>query len=156
MRNQWLTLIGLGCLGLFAACEKKEPDHLWLRGNATQRILTLAKHHRGNDVVMMEVRYRHEQLYLAIQSKNTNYAMYQLNKIENVMRHGAERRPKRKKSYDWFFQTALPPMKASLEKKYQPDIAFQQFTAQCMACHIKEKLPYIPVPQPWEKRRLPP
>ncbi len=93
---------------IFTHCEKPqiankkvaEPPHPWLQGDTNQRVDKVAEHLRGNDVVMTEVKYRHLELYQAITTDNKDYALYQLEKIALTMKLGAERRPKRKPSYD--------------------------------------------------------
>lgn len=94
---------------------------------------------------MWEVRYRHEQLYDAVQSKNTEYALYQLKKIILAMKKGAERRPNRKASYDWFFKNSEPAMKKAIASKTNTLNAFKKFTQGCITCHSMEKVPYMPV-----------
>ena len=101
---------------------------------------------------MPEVAYRHKQLYEAILSNNNEYALYQLEKIILTMRHGAERRPKRKQSYDWFLQSAYPPMKKALDSKSDPLSAYKNFTVACVSCHALEKVSYMPIPFYWEDK----
>jgi hypothetical protein len=136
-------------LGFTAAFQ---TPHLWLKGDHEERINKLAEHFRGNEPVMMEVNYRHNELYKAIKAKQIDYANYQVDKMVGVMKLGAERRPKRKDSYQWFFDNAVPAMKdALLIEKGQMD-AFKVFTKACVTCHEKEKIPTIPVPEPWKNR----
>ena len=135
---------------LLVSCEKKEPEHRWLKGNEYQRIDKVAEHLRGNDLVMWEVGYRHKELYDALKSKNTEYATYQLDKIILAMSKGSERRPKRKESYDWFIENAYPTMKKAITEKKDVEVAYQAFTANCVVCHGMEKVPFMPVAKHWE------
>lgn len=140
---------------LTAGCGQKEttrsvgPD-AWLQGDATAKFDTVARHLRGNDVVMVEVAHRHQELLVAIEGRNWPYAEYQLGKIELAMQHGAERRPKRKKSFDWFFRTALPPMRQSLAEQdvAGAQTAYLAFTKSCVTCHKLEQVEFIPVTWP--------
>lgn len=142
---------------LLTSCRQEDKRPVgkqgWLRGTQREKFETIARHLRGNDVVMWEVRRRHIELYHAILQKNQAYALYQLDKIVLAMKMGAVRRPKRKPSYDWFFSHAVPPMKKALQRKDQMLQAFQAFTASCVTCHTKEQVSFIPVQHPW---RTPP
>ena len=115
MRRYQSALLALLIVSNLAGCEKEEPEHGWLSGDEFARIDTVSRHLRGNDVVMWEVDYRHRLLYEAILAENREYAKYQVEKIELSMRQGMERRPKRKTSYEWFFETAIPPMMKALD-----------------------------------------
>ena len=129
---------------------QNEPEHKWLSGNEYERLDTVAKHLRGNDLVMWEVDFRHKKLYEAIKTYNKPYALYQLKKIELTMELGSERRSKRKKSYDWFFTNAIPAMQEAIENDHMPMEEFKSFTAKCVTCHTMEKVAYMPVIKPWE------
>lgn len=142
-------LIIVVLIQLLGACTKSEPEHSWLSGDEFQRIDTVAEHLRGNDLVMWEVRYRHNQLYEAIVSDNYEFAIYQLKKIEVAMRKGMERRPNRRASYEWFFQTAIPVMENSLKNTEGLD-GYKAFTNHCVQCHGMENVEFMPVDTPWE------
>jgi cytochrome c1 len=135
---------------VLVACTKAEPEHAWLSGDEHQRIATVAEHLRGNDLVMWEVRYRHNELYEAIVSGNSELAIYQLRKMEVAMIKGMERRPKRRASYEWFFQTAIPAMHNSLKNAEGLD-GYKTFTSQCVQCHSMENVGFMPVDTPWQE-----
>ena len=154
-----LILLALGAL----SCERQEPLSAetpkavgkdgWLRGTTDQKLDTVAKHLRGNDLVMWEVGHRHHELHVAIQSGNPQYAGYQFEKILLAMEMGVERRPARKMSYDAFFEAVKAPMSAALAQGDQKTMlaAYQTLTAHCVACHAKEQVSWIPVARPWEQ-----
>lgn len=141
--------LGLGLL-LFASagCTKSKPAaDEWLTGDTPAKFTTVAKHLRGNDVVMWEVEHRFRSLWEQGQLGNWDYAAYQLTMMERTMRLGYERRPARRASYDVFFQQALPPLQQAVQAREPAAFAAQmQVTTQlCMACHATEKVPFIPV-----------
>lgn len=140
---------------LTAGCDQRETARSvgtngWLQGDATAKFDAVARHLRGNDVVMLEVAHRHMELQAAIEGRNWPYAEYQLEKIELAMQLGAERRPMRRKSFDWFFRTALPPMKQSLAEQdvASAKTAYLAFTKSCVICHKMEQVVFIPVALP--------
>ena len=149
--RQTMKLIIISLILIFTnSCIQNEPEHKWLSGNEYERLDTVAKHLRGNDLVMWEVDFRHKKLYEAIKTYNKPYALYQLKKIELTMELGSERRSKRKKSYDWFFTNAIPAMQEAIENDHMPMEEFKSFTAKCVTCHTMEKVAYMPVIKPWE------
>ncbi|EDM29625.1 hypothetical protein LNTAR_17783 [Lentisphaera araneosa HTCC2155] len=133
----------------FSSCIQTDSEHQWLSGNEHHRIDTVARHLRGNDVVMWEVDFRYKKLYEALEAKNDAYALYQLKKIKLAMSNGSERRPKRKKSYEWFFTNAIPPMEKAINEKGDTMTEFKNFTNKCMTCHSMEGVPFMPIEQPW-------
>ena len=131
------------------SCTQTQAPHAWLEGDEHQRIDTVARHLRGNDLVMWEVNYRYNKLYEAIKTSNNEYALYQLKKIKLTMANGAERRSKRKKSYEWFFANAIPPMEQAIIDKKDPMSEFKVFTSKCVTCHTMENVAYMPIKLPW-------
>jgi len=122
----------------------------WLQGDTETKLETLAKHLRGNDLVMMEVQYRYRELLGAGRTENWAYAEYQLEKIRLAMEMGKERRPKRGPSYDWFFENGLPPMEAVVKAKDAAAFegAFREFTKACNRCHALEQVSHFNVVVP--------
>ena len=98
---------------------------------------------------MWEVDFRYNKLYQAIEAENKPYALYQLKKIKLTMEHGAERGPKRKKSYDWFFENAIHAMQQAIESNNKPMDTFKTFTDKCITCHSIEIVEYMPIIKPW-------
>ena len=154
-----LSLVLVAAL-VCAACDRPESATSvgkdgWLEGTTDEKLDSVAKHLRGNDLVMWEVEFRHQRLYEALTASNMDYARYQLEKIVLAMELGAERRPARQISYQAFFDQAVPPMQAAIDAgDPQPALLmFQAFTAHCVTCHATEKLDYMPVAHPWEPQQ---
>lgn len=151
---------------LATSCERKteaKPEPVtavgkdgWLHGTTDEKFDTVAKHLRGNDVVMWEIGYRHAELYQAIHAHNREYALYQFEKILLAMEMGVERRPPRRASYETFFTAVKVPMTTAL-KEGDPSAqltAYQAMTAHCAVCHATEQVAWIPVNHPWENRTI--
>jgi SAM-dependent methyltransferase len=142
-----MLLFVLSCGAVVTDADRPRGVDGWLVGDTGTKLDTVAKHLRGNDVVMLEVELRHRELLAAIEAANWKYADYQLTKIELVMRLGGERRPARKPSYDLFFQAALSPMRQALETRDVPaaTAAYDAMTAGCVTCHGMENVGFMPV-----------
>lgn len=137
---------------LLASCSRSDSARPvgadgWLAGDTEAKFATVAKHLRGNDLVMLEAAHRHQELKEAIRTENWLYATYQLEKIELIMQLGAERRPHRRPSYAKFFNQAFPPMKAALETGAVDEAvaAWKKFNHACWQCHVDERVAFIPV-----------
>lgn len=141
-------------LNLFA-CKRNNENRAvgtdgWLKGDETQKIETIAKHLRGFDMAMVETGYRYQELYWAGKDENWEYATYQAEKIRTTIENGLERRPKRTASAQNFLNVALPQMDSAIESKDTLYFrqAFDALTANCIACHALEKVPFITVKTP--------
>jgi hypothetical protein len=119
----------------------------WLEGTTDEKLDIVAKHLRGNDLVMWEVGYRHQELRRAGGHENWPLAEYQLKKISLAMHMGAERRPGRQASYTWFFETAVPVMQQAIASENSESFAgeFARFSEHCNTCHQMEKVPFFHV-----------
>jgi hypothetical protein len=113
------------------------------------RFATVAKHLRGFDVAMMEVGYRHAELYGAVRERNWDYAAYQLDKIETAVANGIERRPARAVSAR-MLDGAVGGVRAAIEDRDEQavDAALATLTATCNTCHAAERVPFIRVALP--------
>jgi len=122
----------------------------WLEGSTQDQINTIAKHLRGNDIVMIEVDWRLSELAKTGLDENWANATYQIKKMHLAMELGMERRPKREASYNWFFSTALPPMEAVIEKQDKQQFVelFPTFVEQCNTCHVMEQVAHFVVEVP--------
>lgn len=138
------------------ACKTDNPAGAegWLRGDEAQKFETIAKQLRGFDVAMVETGYRYQELYWAGKDENWEYAAYHAEKIRVAIENGLERRPKRAASAQDFLNTALPNMAKAIESKdtIQFIQAFNALTANCLACHASEKVPFFTVKIPVERQ----
>lgn len=126
----------------------------WLKGDETQKFETVAKQLRGFDMAMVETGYRYQELYWAGKDENWEYAAYQAEKIRTAIENGLERRPKRAESAQNFLNIALPEINNAIAKKDTTQFrqSFEMLTANCMACHALEKVPFFTVKTPVDRQ----
>ncbi len=122
----------------------------WLSGSTQNKFDTIAKHLRGNDIVMIEVDWRMNELVEAGLLENWSRAKYQIKKMHLSMKLGAERRPKREDSYSWFFSIAFPPIEEAIENQDRQQFIerFSTFVQRCNTCHVMEEVPHFVVEMP--------
>ncbi len=116
-----------------------------------QKFRAIQKQLRGFDLAMVEVGYRFNSFYFAIQDKNYDLAHYQWDKIKKAIENGTQRRPKRKSNSEMMFlDTQYKTMKTALNKKDEQGIwkEYEQTKQICNACHVAEKVPFIKVIDP--------
>jgi len=114
----------------------------------------IEKQFRGFDLAMVEVGYRFNSFYFAIQDENYPLANYQWDKIKKAIENGTERRPARKhNSKIMFLDTGYKNMKEALAKKDKKLITkeYSRVKQSCNACHIAERVPFIEVIDPKER-----
>lgn len=141
-----LYLIPIVCFT--SSCNQAQGS--WICGTEQEKIEIIEKQFRGFDNTMVETGYRYQELFWAGKDRNWDYASYQLEKIEVAIENGLQRRPKRKKSADYFLSTAIPAMKNAINSGNQEqfEAEFQLFTNQCNYCHSMEKVPFFRVDKP--------
>jgi len=72
---------------------------------------------RGFDRIMIETDYCYQELFLAGQDENQDYADYQIEKIRKAIENGSERRSKCAKSVAHFLTISLPEMEKAIDLK---------------------------------------
>jgi len=116
-----------------------------------QKFKAIQKQLRGFDLAMVEVGYRFNSFYFAIEDKNYDLAYYQFDKIKKAIENGIQRRPKRKKNSEtMFLTTQYKAMKRALSSKNSQLIQKEYSNTKqlCNACHIAERVPFIEVVDP--------
>ncbi len=126
----------------------------WLRGDTRAKFDILANQLRGLDLAMIEIDHRFHELYWAGQDQNWKYAEYQLEKIETSLNHALQRRPKRNPSAKLFLETALPMVRSAVAHEQPREFAdaFVGLTAACNNCHVSERVEYMIVRPPTQRR----
>jgi len=150
MKQTFILILSFGLFACNQQTDKETGQGEWIKGDETEKLRTIEKQFRGFDNAMVETGYRYQELYLAGQDENWEYADYQLEKIKIAIENGLERRPKRAKSAEHFLTYVLPEMKKSLESKDTTAFnkSFQILTLDCNSCHAMEKVPFFTVKIP--------
>ena len=157
MEIRWLRfVVVMAMLVLVASCTERTVQTApsgangWLSGSTQEKFDTIAKHLRGNDIVMIELDWRMNELAKAGLLENWSRAKYEIRKMHLSMRLGAERRPKRGDSYNWYFSTAFPPIEEALENRDKQQFVerFPVFVQRCNTCHTMEEVPHFVIELP--------
>jgi len=116
-----------------------------------QKFKKIQKQFRGFDLAMVEVGYRFNSFYFALEDKNYDLAQYQLDKIKKAMENGIQRRPKRAlNAQAMFLTTQYKTMSKALASQDTQKIkeAYESTKRSCNACHAAENVPFIHVINP--------
>jgi hypothetical protein len=132
------------------------PQDGWPTGTTDERIRSLASHIGGFSTAMVEVGYRHNELYWAGTDANWRLAGYHADKIRDAIEKGIERRPGRAESARRFLDETLPAFDRALalEDTAAFAAAFDRLTRGCNGCHSGEDVEFIEVRTP-ERRIYP-
>jgi len=128
----------------------------WLLDTKTdaQKFKKIQTQFRGFDLAMVEVGYRFNTFYFALQDQNYDLAHYQLDKIKKAIKNGVERREKRQKNSElMFLNKPYQNMKRALHSKDKHAIQkeYLNLKRECNACHHAEKVPFIQVNDPLQR-----
>ncbi len=125
----------------------------WLLETKTdeQKFKKIQKQLRGFDLAMVEVGYRFNTFYFALQDKNYELAQYQLDKIKKAITNGIQRRPARKENSKTMFLNTQYKMMTKALKSKDSALIEKEYTHTknlCNACHKAERVPFIKVIDP--------
>lgn len=117
-------------------------------GSASEKQTNMIKALPGTSTHMLQVGERYRNLYWAAKQNKWEFANYQLEEIEELIKTVGITRPKRKTTADQFLTTAFALLPAAIKNKDQPqfEIAFKHMRAQCLICHIKNNHGFITLP----------
>ena len=145
------------CLCLSAAmlvcCSSSSGRDSWLDPDLDARWETVEKQFRGLDVAMVEIGYRHQELFWSGQDENWPYASYQVSKIRLALKNALQRRPRRSPSAEAIFLPTLNEMARAVEEedRVRFNQTFSGLTSACNACHRAEGVPTFFVGTPTER-----
>jgi len=126
---------------------KDIPD--WRKtGTAKEQLQSLVNITPGTHHWMPEIAYRYQSLYWAAQQGRWEFAEYQVNSMEKMIKRVAQARPKRAASVQIFNGIVFPALYSTVKTrnwgKFSQAVA--NTGAQCMACHAREGFSFITVP----------
>lgn len=134
-----------------AAVAQEELDLRWLSAESDEaRFQELESQLGGFSQSMIEVGHRYNDLYFAVEDRNWDYAEYQVEKIGDAIERGIIRRPGRADTARVFLDEAIPDLQGVIEARNVDGIdeAMNRFTAQCMTCHVEERVPFMVITPP--------
>ncbi len=125
-------------VGAYAASD-------WLKGNADEKLKSLAEIQPGLGTVMIEYGTRYTTAYYAAKGGNWDLAAYQLKEAREIQEVGETTRPARAEALKSFEKNYLDPLDAAIKakdfKKFNK--AFKDGIQGCNTCHIGQGFPYI-------------
>lgn len=128
--------------------QTKPPSNNWLldANDDTERFRRLQLVAGGTDMLMWEITYRYEELYVAIQKNNWEMGVYHWDKLRDRMNTAAMKRPARTQNIEGMFLDGVwPSMRDALTSK-DPARMREQFLLVrqvCMACHVADKVGFL-------------
>lgn len=139
----WLVAFLVVYSGIAAADWRKT-------GSQDQQVEQLVRSLPGAAHVMFELGERYKNLYFAARQEKWEFAEYQVEEIESLVKRLKITRPKRAATATVFLQSVFPELHQAVAKKdwesFHP--AFEVMRQQCMACHVSNNHGFIRLPTP--------
>ena len=134
-----ITLLSLSNL-CFADWRKEASDE--------EKLKNLVGLVPGTAHWMAEMGDRYQNLYWAAKQEKWEFAIYQSEEIEKLIKVVQIARPKRAASAQQFIDAVFPMLNEAIDRKAWADFqpAFAKLNAECMACHVKEDHGFITIP----------
>jgi hypothetical protein len=139
---------------LFSSCRYSTEPPVgtdgWLDGDTRQKFETVARQLGGFSQTMREVDYRFQELYWAGNDMNWEYALHQIEELQETYNNGLERRPVRTVWAHQFAFAALPELeKAVIEGDAGLfEVRFLALMNNCNSCHVAELKPFLTIRLP--------
>ena len=130
--------------------QQEKFETRWM-GETLQEILEKIEGQFGGfSGTMVEVTYRYKELYWAGQDENWEYALYQIEHIEEALEQGFMRRPEREASAQQFVNQSLPEIEGFAKEgdKEAFLVSFTELAAACNTCHNMEEVEFMVVDIP--------
>jgi hypothetical protein len=97
---------------------------------------------------MVEMGERYQNLYWAAKLEQWDFAAYQAEEIESLVKQLSLARPKRAASAEIFMADVFPMLHEEVAKKRWSafEAAFRHLNSACMACHAREDHGFVVLP----------
>jgi small-conductance mechanosensitive channel len=130
--------------------EQEQFETRWLGKNLQEILNNIEEQFAGFSGTMVEISYRYKELYWAGQDENWEYALYQIEHIEEALEQGFMRRPEREASAQQFVNQSLPEIEAIANEgdKEAFLVSFTELAAACNTCHNMEEVEFMVVDIP--------
>ena len=149
MKNSQATLIYLALLlAPFSYAADTAPD--WRQTATTNdKVKNLTEVMPGASTLMLQMGDRYRNMYWAGKLGKWEFAEYQLEEIEEIVKTLMITRPARAATAQDFLDTGLQSFPEAFKKKDWKTFktAFEKMHAQCMTCHARNDHEFITLPK---------
>lgn len=120
------------------------------QGSADQKINKLVKVIPGASEIMLQVGERYKNMYWAAKQGKWEFAGYQAEELESLIKKLQITRPKRANTAGEFLSSVYPDIeKATTGRSWKTfESAFDSMRKQCMICHVKNDHAFIKLEKP--------
>lgn len=142
-----VAAIGL-CAALFASTAQAED---WrTRAPTEQKVENLVKAMPGAATLMIEMGFRYQNLYWAAKQGKWEFAAYQVEEMEDLLKTLTITRPKRAKTAEAFLKTGFKEIEPALKARDAGrfEAGFEKMRQACMSCHAQNEHAFVQLPLP--------
>lgn len=141
--------IFLSCLLFITPITHASEYTDWRKtGSPQEKLDNLVKAVPGTSQLMLQVAERYRHLYWAAKQGKWEFAEYQIEEMQSLIKTVMINRPKRKTTAEQFLNNAFNLYPAAIEQQNWPKFqkAFSEMRGECLACHIKNDHAFITLP----------
>lgn len=108
-------------------------------------------------VWMQQMGYRYGDLYFAARQEKWDFAAYQAEEMEKLIKYVELARPKRAATAQEFRAAVFPKLHEEIAKRDWDAFvaAFDSLASECMSCHVKNEHGFIALPNPPHRSHSP-
>jgi hypothetical protein len=137
------------CTVLFVATASAQED--WRKtAPVEKKVANLVEVMPGAANLMIEMGFRYQNLYWAAKQGKWEFAHYQAEEIESLLKTLMITRPKRAKTADVFLKTGFAALEPALKARDAArfEAAFEKMRQACMTCHQQNEHAFVTLPLP--------
>jgi mono/diheme cytochrome c family protein len=140
----------LGACAMFIAAVAVANDDWHERESIEKKVENLVRVMPGASNLMIEMGFRYQNLYWAAKQGKWEFAQYQAEEMESLLKTLMITRPKRAKTAEVFlksgFKDVEPAIKARDPARFEA--GFEKMRQACMTCHQQNEHAFVTLPLP--------
>jgi len=115
-----------------------------------EKLSNLVKLIPNTAIWMQQMGHRYGDLYFAAKQEKWDFAAYQAEEMEKLVRYVEVARPKRAATAQEFRAAVFPMLHEEIAKQDWAafEKAFDTLSAECMSCHVKNDHGFVGLPNP--------
>lgn len=146
---RWTAALLYACAMLVTATASAQED--WRKtAPAEKKIQNLVEVMPGAATLMIEMGFRYQNLYWAAKQTKWEFAQYQAEEMESLLKMLMITRPKRAKTAGVFLKTGFKDVEAAIKARdlTRFEAGFEKMRQACMTCHQQNEHAFVTLPLP--------
>lgn len=140
----------LGACAMVIATTAWADDDWRKTAPVDKKVTNLVEVMPGAATLMIEMGFRYQNLYWAAKQTKWEFAQYQAEEMEGLVKTLMITRPKRAKTADVFLRTGFKDVQAAIKARdlTRFETGFEKMRQACMTCHQQNEHAFVTLPLP--------